>query len=183
MISLVVLSLIIFPVFKMISLTGNFGQKIFSKLELNQQARIISYFLENDIKNAVDFKIKGINTGGNFELYLNLGENSKRKDGTGPETNYYICYQIIEGKLYMKTISSSLKKSGMKKPIWPGENDWGYKRPLTVSLIKKHSFRVIDQNKITYYFELKNKNNMLFLKNSIVPRSLWIKKIKENKRL
>ena len=175
MVSMVVISLIVLPIFKLLESTVNIWMEIQRELDLKQQARIISIFLENNIEKIIDFKIKDINQDGKKELYFNLGENIEEHDRTDENTNYYIQYKIKDKKLYISTIKNSLRNSGIRFPQWPSEDAWGYSRPVTVSIIKDYNFKIKDQKLVFYEFFLENKNVNYYFSNNIFPVNLWMK--------
>ncbi|MFW5998204.1 MAG: prepilin-type N-terminal cleavage/methylation domain-containing protein [Halanaerobiaceae bacterium] len=165
---LIIIMLIIIPLLHFMLTYINIWDKIIQKNDLKQQARIITILLEKDIKHAIDFKIEDRDNDGYEELYLNLGELVLKKDSTDKDTNYYIQYKINEGILSYCTLKSKHNDSGISYPGWPDDNNWGYSRPVTVSLISDYFFTEIE-DKVLFEINLKKDNAQLVIKNIISP--------------
>ena len=163
-------SIIIIPLFNLVQINWKLWQKYQEKLVLRQQARMISLYLEKDIKRAIDVKIIDIDGDDETELLLNLGENGGSQDDTDENTNYYLQYNIKSRKLTIKKPLGSFEDSGVSYPDWPEKSDWSYNRSVTVSIIKSCQFLSLKMGKIVNYkFKLKKYKYTYVFENKIHP--------------
>lgn len=144
-------------------------------INLNQQARIIDSYLKNDIKRAVDVDIRDVDSDGDNELLLNLGENTNSdQDDTDDMTHYYLQYNVKNQRLNIKKTANFFNDSGVRYPNWPEPAAWGENRAITKDIVSDFEFKDLNNNRqlIFYEFKISMDNDLTTVSNTIHPRIL-----------
>lgn len=143
------------------------------KVDIKQQGRVISNYLEKDIRRAIDVDVTDIDSDGESELLLNLGDNGGSDDETDEFTDYYLLYTVVNNKLTLKKPKSSFNDSGVSYPDWPTNSQWGNNRSITMEIINDHQF-TFDSNTglVSFSFDLVNNNESYHVEGKIHPRVL-----------
>lgn len=167
--TMTIILIIIIPLFRFMETFNNIWKQLQLKIDLQEQARIISVNLERDMKEAVDIKTEDTDNDGVNELYLNLGENVSKNDNTDINTNYYIQYKVKNKTLYYSIPYSDFNESGTNYPLWPEDSIWGYSRPVTLNIIKDFTITMLEDNLIYFNFILQKENQEYDFENIISP--------------
>jgi prepilin-type N-terminal cleavage/methylation domain-containing protein len=135
----------------------------YNKIDLVQQGRVISYFLERDIRKAIDVIVQ------DGELWINQGPVDS------PVYDTYLKYYISSKKLMRKKVKENPAGFIVKYPDWPDSDDWSLyftARAVTIDIIRSSQFTETAHNTIRYNFELTNSGQQYTVVNEIYPRIL-----------
>ncbi|MFW6278628.1 MAG: PilW family protein [Bacillota bacterium] len=162
--SIMLISVFLISVYDLYLYSSGFWENMSRQINLRQQARVISMFLESDLRKARDVKILS-----GQKLYINLGSGyfNDPDQNYDLETDYYLQYMVEDEILKMKKTKSSFGNSGCHYPQWPKDKHLGNNNPLTVEIINDYKFEIVGQDILYYYFELENKGENYVLENNI----------------
>lgn len=148
----------------------NFWSYNQDKVDLKQQARIITMYLEKDIKRATDIRLNDIDSDGNYDLLLlrfgDEGSNIR---------NDYRQYHVNDNKLAKALPEESAEDEDLTDlgaDNWP--LSWSSNTYITREIIDSYEFDYVDGNKelIYFNFELIYGEQSYTVENKIHPRIL-----------
>lgn len=161
---LLITGIIIGPFYNNLFLMADFRENTTNRLELNQQARLITARLDNKLRNSRDIKLIG-----DEKIFLNRGPDYSEcvVNHCGPETDCYLRLGVNDGQLYVERTGSTFDGSGITYPDWPGNMNMGARRPVTAPIIEEHRFEMVNENLFYYYFKLKFDGQEQILENKL----------------
>lgn len=154
------IGILIFPIYSANIAAWNFWELSRTKIDLQQQARIISMYLDENIRSAIKIELKDEDMDGNMEkILINLGQIE------GSTKNYYLQYSVVNNKLGFK--ESEGEYSG-----WPPAEDWSSYKYITEDIIDNEDLFNNEENShlITYKIVLSDGSNSFIINKKIHPR-------------